>query len=189
MAQSPWVNDDGLVIKYGTEEAKSEGVSGEVAGHVAGEKVLEVVIDLENLTATETIVSYHGWLPQNALITALRVVSLETAATGTAIDVGLVYYSGTTLTELDYNGLLAAHVTASMAIGESEKFVLDNAAVTGVWAALSTGGALIGTELATTASKYYVSASNTDGTAFTAGKVRLFIHYIPQGIDEDNIAS
>ena len=62
MAQSPWVNDDGLVIKFGTEEAASLGSGGHVAGHFAGEQICEVNLDLEDVTTSAAVFNYGSIL-------------------------------------------------------------------------------------------------------------------------------
>jgi hypothetical protein len=185
--QTPWVNADGLVVKFGAEEGGSQDDAG---SYTHGEhQVAWAVIDAADLTATETIVSHSVRIPKNAYIEHVRVTTLIALATGTAVDVGLVYYNGTTLTELDYNGLLAANITASMnTVGEMQDYYKDAAAATvhdvldGTGTPLTTGGALIGTSVATTAPEYYISASRTDATAFTAGQFKLEVFYIPEGI-------
>lgn len=157
-----WKNNDGLIRKFGTEQATSR-VVGEYSAdgpyHTA-----EITVDLTTLTETETILDYNFALPKGALIQELQVVATTSAATGTAIDVGLIKLVDKS-TEYDYNGLLAAYPTASMAVG--------------VFNRLSSGvgtyeGAVLGVALTESA---LISASRTTATAFTAGKVKIRINY------------
>jgi hypothetical protein len=47
-------------------------------------------------------------------------------------------------------------------------------------------GALVGTILATTSNRYYVSASYAAGSAFTAGRLRLSVGYTPNAVSDNN---
>lgn len=158
-----WTND-GLTRKFGLD--KTTGTKGgEYRTHGLLREV-EFKINLADLTETETVQSDVVFIPTGARIAEVKVITTTAAATGTAIDVGLVRTDRTT--EIDYNGLLAAFVTASMnAAGET--VILTQGS--------STAGALVGT---TTANVGYVTASRTDATAFTAGAIVLAIkYYIP----------
>lgn len=170
-----WTNDDGLHIKYGTTEGTSTHPAGVYCGGVGGEQICEVVIDLTLLDASEAILNDVAVLPANAWITKVEVQTVVAAATGTAIDVGLIDQDRST--EEDYDGLLAAFPTAQMnAVGETVKFYETHTEPT----TMTGTGALVGQEL-TNAS--YISASRTDGTAFTAGKVKVRVWYVSKGID------
>jgi hypothetical protein len=172
-----WMNSDGLYVKFGTEAGVSTHHAGEYGGYVAGEKCLEVVINLASLTQTETILNDVVLVPANALITRMEVQTLVAAVTGTAIDVGFIRQDRTT--EIDYDGLLAAYITASMnVVGETQLFLGSNDSSTP--GALTTGGALLGTEMANAG---YISASMTDATAFTAGKIKVRVFYLSKGVD------
>ncbi len=183
-----WVNGDGLVVKFGAEEGTSQDFGGSYRD--GQQEVVSVIIDCLDLTEVEVVVNHAVRLPKNAYITNVRVHTLIAMATGTAIDVGTAYYSGTTLTALDADGILEAHITASSGhVGEIKDYftqsdgsghynVLDG---TGA-AAVETGGNHIGTSLATTAFEYYITASMTDSTSFTTGQLMVEIMYIPEGI-------
>src|SRR5512146_2936657 len=114
-----WLNNDDLYLKYGTAKATVQK-AGEY--HLDGpEHMIEIKLTLSELTQTETIQSDTVFFPKNARIDRVDVVTHTAAATGTAIDVGLIRSSDRT-TEIDYNGLLAAFPTASMnADGETTK--------------------------------------------------------------------
>lgn len=175
MAGGTWMNDDGLYIKYGRSEGTSTHPAGIYAGSFANEQVAEVTIDLTVLTQTETILNDAVWIPNNAWVTKVEVITVEAAATGTAIDVGLIDQDRST--EVDYDGFLAAFATATMnAVGE----VVEFREVGSTPASITTQGALVGQEVTNTG---YLSASITDATAFTAGKVKVRIYFIPKGID------
>lgn len=169
-----WQNSDGLRVKFGTDEGTSTHPAGSYS--LGDEQVIEVVITLSELTATETILNDAVWVPANSHITRVEVMTLVAAATGTAIDVGLIDQDYST--EIDYNGFLAAYATATMnAVGEvNTLYEVGSSPTTG----LTTVGALVGQEVTNTG---YISASRTDATAFTAGKIKLKIFYVPTGID------
>lgn len=170
-----WNNDDGLYIKYGTDEAVSTHPGGTFSDTYLGATVTEVVITLAELTQTETILNDVVWIPANAHILWVESVALVAAATGTAIDVGLIDQDRST--EVDYDGLLAAFPTAEMAqVGETRRFYETHT----VPASMTGTGALVGQE---NTNAGYISASMTDATSFTAGKIRLRIAYIPKGLD------
>lgn len=173
-----WLNADGVYIKYGQDEATSLNTAGEyLTFNGAGEQVIEVVIDLADLTQTETIQNDVVFVPANAHITWVETVAVVAGATGTAIDVGLIARDRST--EVDYDGFLAATPLANYnAVGETCRFYETHT----VPASLTGTGALVGQEV-TTAGGAYISASRTDATAFTAGKVKVRVAYIPKGID------
>jgi hypothetical protein len=163
-----WLNSDGLYRKFGTSKATA-GTAGEY--HIYGQlREVELVIDLTTLTQTETIQSDTVFLPVGARIQEVELRTETAGVTGTAIDVGLIKASDRT-TEVDYDGLLAA---APIAIFNSTGERTIFTAITTVPASATGTGALIGTTLAYNS---HISASMTDATSFTAGKVHLFIRY------------
>lgn len=159
-----WTDNDGLHRKFGVD--KTTGTkSGEYVTTGALREV-EVKLNLADLTQTETVVSDVTFIPAGARIAEVKVITTTAAATGTAIDVGLIRTDRTT--ELDYNGFLAAFPTASMSAA-GETLVLTQGS--------SNVGALVGTTLANVG---YITASMTDATAFTAGAIVITIkYYIP----------
>ncbi len=190
--QSPYNNQDGLTLKFGQEEHKSLHGGGQIAGHSdIGEQVSEVEVVLSELSnATTDILNYSAWIPHDALITRVRLVSLISATeSGTALfSVGLAYYAtdgSSTLTDLDANGLIAAHLVGSMAVGEVTEFGLaaDSTINDTYLNTITTGGALIGTELASTAQRYYVTAEVDDANLFTAGVVKVSVFWMPLGVN------
>lgn len=176
-----WLNNDGLYIKLGTDEAKSP-VQG---GHVCSYGPLLTYswyLDLTRLTETETIQNDVLVIPKSSIIESVEVFTVTAAATGTGIDVGLIANDRTTTTDLtatvtdaDPDGLLAALVTADMVIGGYQRFWN----VTSIPVAdVAKGGALIGTGILTTPT--LLTASRTTATAFTAGRVLVRVHVLPE---------
>lgn len=155
-----WHNNDGLYIKFGTNEAEV-GVGGEY--NTLGQyREVEVVIDLADLTQTETVIDRNIIIPKGYVLAKVEVFTDTVAQTGTAIDVGVVRLN-TTETEVDYDGILAAFATASMSVA-GETTVLTEAT--------NTGGDLIGTVMSADY-PMWITASRTDATAFTAGRARI----------------
>jgi len=157
------LNADKLYRKFGTGQATAQ-TAGEYSLD-GPEHCIEVILDLTTLTQTETIVSDTVYFPKGARIDRVEVVAHTAAATGTAIDVGLIRSSDRT-TEIDYNGILAALPTANINVdGE----------LTNYTAGVTYAGALVGATTATYVG--HISASMTDATAFTAGVLRIRIYY------------
>lgn len=171
-----WMNDDGLYIKYGTEEGHSAHKAGTFGAVAEGSlTVIEVVIDATLLTQTETILNDTVWVPANAQIMWVQTECVVALTDGTAIDVGLI--KNDRETELDYNGFLEAFPTAEAAqVGETRRFYETHTVPT----SMTGTGALIGQEISERA---YISASMTDATGFGAGKLRVKVAYVPKGID------
>lgn len=159
MAQTSNINN--LYREYGTTKA-TPTVGGEPV--MTGD-VREIVFDLDltALTETETVIMDTTIFPSGVRIKEVEVLTETAAATGTAIDLGLIRRDRST--ELDYNGFLAAFATASMnAEGETTTLRVGS----------STVGALVGDVLANDG---FVTASRTDATAFTAGALKVTIRY------------
>lgn len=166
-----WMDNTNLYRKFGTTKTTA---------HTGGEyrnngllREVEVKITLANLTQTETIQDDTVFIPAGARIQSVEILTQTAAATGTAIDVGLIRTSDRT-TEIDYNGFLAAAPLAVMDLA-GERTVYT--AATTVPAGATGTGALIGT---TTANIGHISASMTDATSFTAGVVFVkILYYVP----------
>lgn len=172
-------NSDGLIQKYGTSEAKSLQQGGFICTYGTYSSLV-LNLDLTTLTETETIQNDVLTIPSSALIESVEVLTVVAAATGTAIDVGLIANDRTTTTDLnasvtdsDPNGLLAAFVTATMnAAGEYHKFWVNTAIPDGI----TTQGALVGSTMTVPT---LITASRTDSTAFTAGNIILRVNFVP----------
>lgn len=167
-----WNNADNLYLKYGTEKTEPKR-AGEYSPTTDMHEVV-VKINLVDLTETETVMDDTVTIPDGARIQEVELLTEIVATTGAAIDVGLarrVTAGALTLTEIDYDGLLAAAPTTIMdALGERTIFT----EVTTVPASATGTGALIGT---TTTEVGLITASRTTATAFDAGRVHVKIRY------------
>lgn len=159
MAQTSNINN--LYREYGVTRATPV---------VGGEAVMtgdthDIVFDLDltALTEAETVVMDTVFVPSGFRIKEIEVFTETAAATGVAIDLGLIRRDRTT--ELDYDGFLAAFATASMNAA-GEKTILTNGS--------ATVGALVGTTLAFDG---LITCSRTTATAFTAGLIKVYVRY------------
>lgn len=177
-----WLNDDGLYIKFGTDEGKSLAGAG-VYKEFGETESLSVDIDLTALAGNgaAVIINDVASLPKGAQLVAVELTTLEVAADGTSLDVGLINVSRKTgsgnptylSANEDDDAILAAYVTATMnGIGEYyyATFVSGSSIPDGV----TTRGAAIGQVLTGTC----LITANVAGT-YSAGKVRVRVHYIP----------
>lgn len=161
-----WHNNDGLYIKYGTEEAQV-GTTGSYEDFVGGALVVEAVFDLKNLsTSAQTILDDNvkfasGWRVSKVVI---ETVTAATSGGSSTLDIGLI--QGDRSTELDYDGFAAAVAkTAIDAAGETTTLTVG---ATGA-------GALLGTTLGATAKGAMLVAKA--GTAvFTAGRLKVQVY-------------
>ncbi len=175
-----WLNSDGLYVKFGKTEGVSRTQGGWICNYGPIGSVL-LMLELTQLTETEEIQNDVLVIPANSLIESIECTTIVAAATGAAIDVGLIANDRTTTTDLnagnansDPDGLLAAFTATEMSeAGEYLKF-WDTTSIPVASAAL--GGALLGEVLTVPT---LITASRTTSTAFTAGKVLLRVNYIP----------
>lgn len=157
-----------LYIKYGTEKA-TPTIGGEYANYGTGMHTVEFKIDLTTLTESETPLSDSVFFPSGARVQSVELQTVTAAATGVAIDVGLIRTDRST--QIDYDGFLAAAPLAIMDLaGERTVFT----AATTVPASATGTGALIGTS---TTNVGYVTCSRTTATAFTAGVIIVRLNY------------
>ena len=152
----------GLFQKYGVEQTVTNN-GGEYRNN-GKEREIEVSINLVTLTETETPLSDNIFFPAGVKITEVEIFVETAAATGVAIDVGLQRTDRTT--EIDYDGILAAFVTATMTVGN--KIVLRKGG--------TQAGALVGSGVAI-ANVGHITASRTTATAFTTGLIKVTVRY------------
>ena len=156
-----WKNNDGLFLKFGTENAVSN-TGGEYRTNGALHEI-EVKIDLTTLGTSASIQSDQIFFPKNARIEEVEVVT-HTAATGTGAVLNIGLQQTDRSTEIDYDGFVAAAALTT----------LDAAGEKTVLRVGSTGaGALIG---ATNSTVGYITA-DYDTAAFTAGVIYVRIRY------------
>lgn len=153
MATNTWVNDDGLMLRYGTEQGKRGARPGSTQSN---SKEQELILEVELTGAARTIYSadlnndgtvdgftgLDALLPANARLTGQRVITLVTPAGGTNYAVGTYQPDGT----------------------------VDDA--DGIRVTAGTDGAQIGTQLTAARNVAVV----TTGT-YTAGRVKIIINY------------
>lgn len=156
-----WTNSDGLYLKYGPDKATAKK-GGEFKTE-SNLRTVEFKVTLADLTESETVLDDTIFLPAGARIQEVETVTHTAAATGVAIDLGLIKTDRST--EIDYDGLLAAAPIANMNAAGEKNIYSDNTTY---------DGALVGTTLAYTG---YVTCSRTTSTAFTAGVVYVKIRY------------
>lgn len=168
-----WLNNDGLLWKYGTAEATKQ-ITGEY--NVLGPRhMVEVTVDLDSLptvaSGDEQIQSDSVTIPNGAFIEEVEVlVTEETAGTNANLDLGLVDQDRST--EIDFNGLLAAAdaFNGGTDLGTITRYTVGTTEV----------GALVGTKLTNTG----LITASAETADFTAGvlKVRVF-YYMPLASD------
>ena len=159
-----WLNDDGLYIRYGTDEGVST-TAGTYPTMVSGMHVTELVIaDMTTLSTTDAIQANTTIIPSGAFIQKVEIL-VDTAVTGAnaILDIGLIRLDRTT--ELDYNGFVASAPVADFATAGNVVTYTQGS---------DEHGALIGTELAYAG---LITASEADSNAFTAGAIRVKIYW------------
>lgn len=160
MVQSSFIN--GRYQKYGPDNAIPNR-AGEYTSYGRLHEI-EVKIDLTTLTQSEVIQSDVTVLPAGVIVQEVEINTQTAAATGVAIDLGLIRLDRAT--EIDYDGLLAAFPTASMNAAGKKVIISDGTTY---------DGALIGATTGTLPG--YITCSATTATAFTAGLIYLTIRY------------
>ncbi len=160
MVQS-YMDNAGLYQKYGIDQTTPK-VGGEYRTN--GQlREIELKITLSGLNQTEAILDDTVFFPAGMIIQEVVVMATTAAATGVAIDLGLIRTDRTT--EIDYDGILAAFPLASMDTAGEQTTLTKGS---------SFAGALIG---ATTANVGHLTCSATTATAFTAGVIVVKIRY------------
>lgn len=157
-----WYNSDGILVKYGTEEATPS-----TAGHyvtTGPQRMAEFDVTLTGLADAAAIADDYIVLPEGALIEKIDVV-VKTAATsgGSAVlDVGIIDLDRSS--NGDDDALIAALALTSIdAIGDVVELIQGG----------TSHGASVGTVLT---GPVLVTASY-DTAAFTAGVVSIRIFY------------
>ena len=176
-----WINSDGLQVRFGTEEGVNKGV-GEY-NLLGPSHITEITLELADCPSTGAggVISDSVNIPAGAFIEKVWTqVVVETTGTNANLDLGLAYQHATThaITELDYNGLLAAAdvFNAGTDIGLITEYSVGTTEV----------GALVGTTLATTNNRYLLTA-NYDTAAFTAGTLLIRVYWTKVPTKTDTI--
>jgi len=165
-----WLNNDGLYIKFGTDETTV--VDGGEYSTLGSLHEVELEIDLDDLsTSTNTFLSDTVTLPSGARIEKVVIV-VETAATsgGSAtLDIGLIDQDRST--SFDDDGLVAALALAEMSDAGAVIEFVNGADSTP--AGESGDGALVGTTLSNTG--LIIASANT--AVFTGGHLKVRIYW------------
>ena len=164
---SQWTNEDGLNIRYGTEQAAPVkptvaqvlefGNKRQVVVDFTYDNLPDVTVDTDNDGTNDAYSDWDVAIPANAYITEAVLQVTEAFAGGTSMNFGLYQKDDTVI---DADGLDAGVTTAAMA---------DNRVVD-MDGALVGGTANIGDE------DGYLKVAAT-GT-FTAGAARIVIEYV-----------
>lgn len=172
-----WTNPDGLTIYYGSDEA-ALAVGGEYKTFGL-ERIEEFEISLASLTETESVVG-RLIFPKGKVLSKVVVITDTVAATGAAIDIGVISRE-TSPSVNDPDGILAAFPAASMStVGETTEFWEDTSIPL---ASAAFGGALIGTVLSPeTDVPLNITASRTTATAFTTGYIKVQLHWYKSNV-------
>jgi hypothetical protein len=161
-----WLDNDSLWRQYGPE--KTVPNTGGEYNTTGALRQIKFKIDLTTLTELETPLSDTVFFPKMR-VHSIDVLCHTVAATGVAIDLGLVQTNRTT--EIDFNGFLAAFPTAQMGTAGEHTIIQQDTTIPTTMVGL---GALVGT---TTTLPGYVTCSRTTATAFTAGVIIVTINY------------
>lgn len=162
-----WVNNDGLAVKFGLDQATPDRVSKvSTAGEV---KQLVVKIVGTEVPATDAPLSSLTGLPDKAfIISAQLYVTTAFVGSSATLDIGLWSDDGDgTYTVIDMDGIgVAIATTALDTVGQGADDFTE------------CGGALIGVRLSTISGARDVLVSTHYNTAaFTAGEATLVINY------------
>ncbi len=161
-----YMHADGIYQVYGPDKA-TPNTGGEYRND-GRLREIEIKIDLTGLTASEVVQSDTIFFPKMR-VQEVEVITVTAAATGTAIDLGLIQTDRSTA--IDYDGFLAAFPTDHMNLA-GERYIFTSGST--VPASATGTGALIGT---TTTNVGHITCSRTDSTAFTAGVIIVKIRY------------
>jgi|SRR5690606_11774599 len=161
----PWLNNDGLTIKYGLEQAE-QAKGGKVNAGDGIKQKLELDIIGTDIPSTDAPIEKRIGIPQGATITGawLLVTTAFTSGGSATLDVGLMADNGDgTYSTEDDDGIFSAVAVASLTDGAQ-------VAMNGAY-----GSAQVGTE---THGRDYVVSYGYGTAAFTAGVAKLVIEYV-----------
>jgi hypothetical protein len=167
-----WINPDGLAVKFGAEEgavgkvASFEDMVGSLQHMIVHFDYTDIpsLANVVSTTVANGILDYTTVVPKGSRIHQVKLWA-ETAMVGVnaTLDVGFVQMDY--VTELDYNGLVAAAPTTVLEDAGAQLVLVEDSTY---------AGALIGTTLTTQDGIFTV---NYNTAAFTAGKIILEVSY------------
>lgn len=153
----------GLYQKFGLEQVVPQQ-GGEYLSY--GEtREIEFKLDLTRVTATPTVIygMDNVFMPAGFTVEQVEIIVETAAATGVSVDIGFVRTDRST--ELDYNGLIAAEVLATLT--PAGKKITYNVGT-------SKAGALIGASVGSNPGYF---TANSTATLFTAGVLTVRVKY------------
>lgn len=160
-----WTNDDGLVVRYGQDQAReTQSLMAKTVANPYNYMVVDInyddlptfTTDANNDGTNEAFSDQDAYIPAGSYITRATLIVETAFAGGTTYDIGLYNQAGSVI---DANGIDAAVAVA----------VMDASM------AVDCDGQLVATQDLITADAYLVVAAT--GT-YTAGKAKLVIEYI-----------
>lgn len=158
-----YMDNSGLWVPTGLEQTvPAAGGEYKTYGEM---REIEVTLNVANAGAigSPVIIDNNIAFPVGMIIAEADVYCTVAGLTGVTLDVGLV--ARDRVTEVDFNGIIAAYPLASMAVGTQTSIIKGGSFV----------GALITAGTPTTTQSYLCMNFNT--TAFTAGQIRVRIKY------------
>ena len=161
----PWLNNDGLTIKYGLEQAE-QAKGGKVNAGDGIKQKLELDIIGTDIPSTDAPIEKRIGIPQGATITGawLLVTTAFTSGGSATLDVGLMADNGDgTYSTEDDDGIFSGIAVATLADGA--QVAMDGDYLT----------TQVGTE---THGRDYVVSYGYGTAAFTAGVAKLVIEYV-----------
>lgn len=179
MVAGSWLDGDGRFRQYGTSKAVPE-VGGDYLAY-GDVRIMEVTINLANLTTSPLIQSYTTFFPASNTQLFVEQVTVDTevgmvvASGATGLSIGTGYMTPGTLTNPP-----AVTAIATTAFTAGATFVNSLFTTPGqkqVLTAGSTGaGTYIGTTSADQTHKNYITATAVGGT-YSTGTVKVRIYY------------
>lgn len=159
-----WINSDGLRIPFGLEEAVVAKGGDTAKDGDRRESVIDVDLTALN-TSTPYLISANVGIAKNARIEEVEVEVLTAATSGGSATLDVGFIRSDYVTELDYNGLVAAAALSTInTAGKRLNIVAGGTAA----------GALLGTSLAYNG--FFVATAGT--AVFTAGLLRVRVKYM-----------
>lgn len=179
--RTTWTNDDGLVVGFGTHSADNEVAS--VFQGANGVVTLVQEIDLVNLVAfaAESSIAYPNASGQEAVIPRGSVIQpnsfLQTlvVATGASADMDIGGWSRGLATEVvdNFDGFQDQILLAELAL-VGDTYAFDGDYINDPHAGDAGSGVAIGS-----ISDSDVVVTYSYATAYTAGRIRVVINYVP----------
>lgn len=158
----PWINEDGLRVKFGLEEAEKARVT-EVADN-ANSRVIEIVVsaaELPTVAENSVLIDDSYVIYEGAVFESVRIVkSVDFVGTGATLNIGLTDFDGGTAVQ-DVDALVTEATIAELNAGGED--------VAG-W---------VGVRLtaATPVAKKSVLTWEVNTAAITAGNASIYVSY------------